>query len=76
VPVDVVAPSAPSSQLEILQARYEPLGGEIRDLQADVRKGYSTAITEVLREKEQQQATVKEDLQRAQAEELNPIRDT
>jgi len=76
VPVSVVAPTAPTPLLHILQARHDAIVADIEALTADLRKGYSASITAVLREKELQLPEAKAQREQAQFEEAHPSSQT
>jgi DNA invertase Pin-like site-specific DNA recombinase len=59
--------------LDALEARLQDLALQIASLKADLRKGYSAAITEVIREQEAEQTRLQEEKDKLQAEQANPL---
>lgn len=76
VPVSVIAPSEPIPVVDTLQARFDAINADIQNLKADLRRGYSASITEVMREKEIESSTIKSQLDQAKAEAAHPLSDT
>jgi DNA invertase Pin-like site-specific DNA recombinase len=67
-------PTARPQQVTILQARLKELAKQVEQITADLREGYSKALTALLREKEAEHAGVKEQLEAEQARAVRPLR--
>jgi hypothetical protein len=67
-----VASTSEPNRVEVLKAKLANVAQEIEGLTEDLRQGYSPALTAVLREKEAQQKSIKEELEREQAAALCP----
>lgn len=62
----------PPDRLEVLRAKLGEARRQIAALTEDLRKGYSPALTALVREQEAAEARLKEDLEREQAEAARP----
>jgi len=71
-----LAPSVDGlTPVDVMSAKLQDLGEHISALADDLRKGYSSALTTVLREKEAEHAKIKDELDSLRAEMINPVAD-
>jgi DNA invertase Pin-like site-specific DNA recombinase len=71
-PKEILAAAPKPDTVDVLEARLSQAKEQVRQLKADLSRGYSPAITEVLREKERLQATLQEELDREKANAAHP----
>jgi DNA invertase Pin-like site-specific DNA recombinase len=69
-----VAPRQQPSELTTLEARLKSVKADIASLTDDLRRGYSSTLTGLVREKELERDHVEDDLRRLAAEQANPAR--